>query len=187
MALVKNSGGGSSGGVGGLSLVSKTVLASPGTFSLSALPQTFADLEIRFLIRGTAAAASDLLKVQLNGDSGANYSSQFMSASGAGPTGGESFANASWAVAQIASASANASYFTSVILQLFGYASTNWFKMARMSQTMALGVTTTNMQVTEFALQWIQTAAITSVTAAGNATANLATNSEVWVYGRGAL
>lgn len=57
-------------------LDTKTGTGSSGTISFTSIPSTYNAVEIVFLGRSTAAASTDSIYVQVNGDTGNNYSRQ---------------------------------------------------------------------------------------------------------------
>jgi hypothetical protein len=73
-----------SGGVAGAyELISTQVLSSSAsTVTFSSIPQTFRHLQIRTVVRGTAASEFVEMLMRFNGDSGANYSSHVLRGTG---------------------------------------------------------------------------------------------------------
>src|SRR5437899_3027217 len=68
---------GGAASAGALTLITKTVLSANGNFSFTPIAGTFNDLIIVGVVRSTAVGNLDNVRMQFNGDTAANYASQY--------------------------------------------------------------------------------------------------------------
>lgn len=184
MALSPTSSRVSSAASGSVTLLTTTTLASPGTFDIQNIDQTYTDLILECMLRGTNASVTDNLRMRINNDSGAGYTLQQLSSIAASSTSTESLAQTSLVMGQIASANATGTAFTSVEITFPSYTSTSWLKTGVVRISMSIGQSTTNTAVYQLTILYNSTSALSRVALFGNLTANLATGSVVRVYGR---
>lgn len=169
---------------GALALIASTTLGAPGTFDVSGIAQTYNDLLLVGIVRGTAAVVNDALLLRFNADAGANYHSQVVVGNNLAGSGGRQTAGtAMWACEFTAAASAGAGIFTPFEVWIPGYASTTWQKATHGGQPF-FGSDIDNGANAVYGMgQWLSTAAINRVQIFGSTAANLATGSTLRVYG----
>lgn len=184
IAASKVQGGGASQGVG-LQLLSTTTLGSDGTFDVSGIDQTYSDLILIGIVRGTRAAATvDTLWMRFNNDSGAHYDNQFLDSHGSTTASSVSNTDAAiYAASIIPASTATAGDFGYFCAEIPGYASTVWNKTANCDYSSPI---TAGSLVWRGFLGgvWRSTAAITRVQVLGQTTANLLAGSQLRIYGR---
>ena len=157
-------------GSGGLSYAEFTVI-----------PSTYKHLQIRGIARSTEAVAANTVSYRFNADTGSNYAAHILygdGSSGSAAAFGNGSLSSMYGV-QIPGASAGASMFDGMIIDILDYANTNKYKTLR-----SIGGSDRNGsgEVRMTSGLWINTAAITSVriTATGG---NLAEYSHFALYG----
>jgi hypothetical protein len=170
-------------GAGALTLLQTITLGADGTIDFTSISQAYNDLYLVGMLRGTNAAATDTLELHVNNDAGANYQYEQANAAatawtvfgGAGSTVVDLLDNS------LPAASANASFFASVELNVYGYTSTTWRKLVMMTSVLPNG---TNGAIGLTAGVWASTAAVSRLTLFGGFTANLKAGSSMRLYGR---
>ena len=176
----------SSRGAGGLARLSSTTLAAPGTFNIALADQTYSDILLVMIVRGTRAATADLLNMTVNSDGTAahyDWADTATQTTGVASTSGLG-TGAFWVVSQFFPANtASANTFGVVECWLHNYADTTKNKTF-ISLSWCDQTSNTAFHADTQMGSWLQTTAITSVQIAGQVTANLATGSQVRVYGR---
>jgi hypothetical protein len=79
----------------GPAIINDQILAADSlTFDVASIPNTYADLEIRFVGRCDTVAAQDLVTMRFNNDSGNNYDTQYVQFAQGNTTAGASSAQA---------------------------------------------------------------------------------------------
>ena len=105
------------------------------TMTFSSIPSTYTHLQLRGLVRNSSASAGSLdMYMRFNGDSGASkYTAyhQFFGYDTSSKGAAASFNQSSIAAAYILRNGNSASYFTSVIIDIFDYRNTNKFKSTK--------------------------------------------------------
>jgi hypothetical protein len=165
----------------GFTPISVTTLGADGTIDVQSIPQTFNDLVLVLVVRGTRASTAEFLQLQLNGDAGANYDSSVVNGNTAPST---SLAAASLQVStSMPAATATAGLFGGFELTIFGYTSTGWDKtvMGVSANPTVAGATITIEQASGV---WRSTSAVNRVTLFGGTTAALKAGSVLRIYGR---
>ncbi len=103
--------------------------------TFSSIPSTYTHLQLRGLVRNSSASAGSLdMYMRFNGDSGASkYTAyhQFFGYDTSSKGAAASFNQSSIAAAYILRNGNSASYFTSVIIDIFDYRNTNKFKSTK--------------------------------------------------------
>lgn len=169
---------------GALTLLSTTTLATDGTFDVQSISQAYNDLILILIARGTASATADTILMTLNNDTGTNYFRENAFASTTTMTVSETLSAAAVTVAGVPAASDASALFGCLEVVLFGYASATWNKVG-ISRWFHSDGATTGLQGTAFnGFRWASTAAINRVTLGGSIAANLATGSQLRIYGR---
>lgn len=171
-------------GTPAMTLLYSVTLGSDGTFDQATIPQTYNDLIVVFIVRGTDAGATDTLQVRFNNDSGANYGSNYDQ--GSGTVTGANFtagATSSRASQAIPAAGLGAGLFTALRIWIPGYASTTWHKGFYVENVIAFGTAQSSIIASETVGLWDVATAISRIQAFGAATANLLTGSQMRIYG----
>lgn len=168
---------------GGPVLLSSTTLGGSGTFDVSSISQAYSDLTLVILARGTDAGATDNLLLRFNNDSTANYDWQQNAFFGTSSSFSQGAAAAQIQIAVCPAAGATANYFGLFEITMPGYASTTWVKRALQPMTMYESIVGTPASCANAGL-WRSTAAINRVQILGGNTANLATGSQLRIYGQ---
>lgn len=186
MALAPTSSSGGGASTSALTLLSTTTLAGVGTFDVSGISQSYNDLVLVGMLRGTAAGAADSPIVRFNNDSGANYTYDYMRASGSTPQAGEGLGQTSiqWALNGAPAATGATNGFGFLAAEVGGYASTTWVKTMTARNGGYSTIATGTLFPAVVCGIWNSTAAITRVqvlTGAGN---NFAAGSVLRIYGR---
>ena len=156
------------GGGGGGMLISETVTSgSQASVTFSSIPATYRDLEIRVRGRGNVAATNAIVRVQLNGDTGANYDYAKIDANGGaggGGSGGQAVAQTSADVGYLSGSTAAANVSSAVTLTLYDYTGTTFQKTGASHGTLNTANSIGNQYVTNGFMAWRSTSAVTSVT-----------------------
>lgn len=180
----RSSGG--SGGGGSWTYIARTTLsAAAASISFSSLPSSYASLAFVGLVRGVNTSLSDILQLELNGDTSGDYA-QYAGLSDSGAGGGQPSVNAGNTVGQIAAVmggSAGVGEYSAVNLIMPGYAVASQYKAVTGTVSAFDGVgSTTNYQV---AVACLTARVATAITAAvfSLAGGNLAAGSSLTVYG----
>jgi hypothetical protein len=96
------------------------------TISFSSIPSTYTHLQVRGIARSTYASGGDAVKVNLNGDSGANYIRHVLLGDGSTATAAASATGATFgSLGSIGSAINAASIFGVIVFDLLDYTNTN--------------------------------------------------------------
>lgn len=107
------------------SLIQEVVLgASAATISLANIPQTYRDLRLVMQTRGDTAATNFEVRMQFNGDTGANYTRTLWDS----PSTGLADTQAFFGIATLAGATASANQAGSVMTTIPNYTATTFFK-----------------------------------------------------------
>jgi hypothetical protein len=163
-----------------------TVTATGGETSLtfSSIPSTYKHLEIRGIARDTIAINGAAgVKMQFNGDTGANYTRHRLSGDGTNATaaGNTGFDTVSLVGGSIGNSSTASTYGASIIT-IADYASTSKNKTVRAFSGSDANTASANFYVVLNSGLWLSTAAITSITMLPGQTA-FSTNSTFALYG----
>ena len=177
-----NASGG--GGGGALVKISQVVTSgSQASVTFSSIPSTYTDLIITVQGRSNRSASpKDQVYIQLNGDTGSNYNSQYAEVS-IDLTFNGSVNNVALYGGNIAAATASANMSGSTETTILGYANTAFYKtwLSRGG-----GYQDTQAFVGQYAGSWNNTAAVTSVTVYLPAIpSTFVDGSVVTLYGRG--
>lgn len=107
---------------------------SSGVITFSSIPQTYKHLQIRYLSRTTQNApgySETDVKVQFNGDTGANYAHHKISGPGTGSGTSSSSPSTNQIIVWSAIASGASNVYTAGIIDLLDYTSTSKYKTVR--------------------------------------------------------
>ena len=176
----------SGGGGGAWTLISTTTLAAAGTFDVSSIPGTYNDLLLVAIIRGTNSSGADNILMRFNNDStSGHYASQYLQNVGTTAAAGQ-FANANRITlpGSFPANTAPAGVYAASQIWLPGYASTSWQKMVYVPAAGYLtDVALAGAMLSSAVGIWNQTTAINRVSLFGSGTTNLATGSQLRIYG----
>lgn len=157
--------------------IATTLVGAGGVSSVtfSNIPQNYKHLQIRCLTQAGSGNTTDSLRMQFNGDTGANYAYHALYGTGSAAASTGNTGN-SWAKAgQLA---LSTTIFSSLVIDILDYANTNKNKTVRSLSGVDFngsGVVALESNV------WLNTAAITSITIPY--AVNFAQNSRFSLYG----
>jgi hypothetical protein len=174
------------GGGGAWTLLSTTtVTGSDGVIDVSSISSSYNDLLLVAIVRGADASfASDALQLQINADTGSNYSSSYYRGLGSSMSVAEQLSQTYFYVGDMTSSIGLANSFGMFEILLLGYKSTTWLKMIQ-AHGANVRANSANMIWAETSGGfWNSTAAINRVKLFGQNTANLKVNSVLRIYGR---
>lgn len=170
---------------GALTLLSTNTRATDGTIDIQSIPQTYSDLVLVGIVRGTDAGSIDQLNVRVNNDSGANYYFQGYYANAGTNNPAQSLGSTFGIACQVLpAAGAAASMWCWFTMEIDGYTSTTWVKNLQTSWASLTALTTGTSNRGISGNTWNNTAALNRLTFFGNTTANLKTAATIRVYGR---
>jgi len=168
------------GGAGAFQKIEQfTLAANAATIDFDNIPVTFRALELHLYAKGTAAAASDVLKVTFNGDNGAHYDYQRWNRFGSGLA-----VAATYIEAGVIVAATPASRASTTIIRLPGYGSLAFFKSMSGENAYSGGTGTGDQISASLQGEWRSTAQIDRITLA-LAAGQFATGTEATLYGIG--
>lgn len=144
-------------------LATTLLASSAASITFSGIAGSWLHLCLMLTARGTNASGFVNLTVRFNGDAGANYDTQHVSAAGTTSTAAEALASTGFLMAGFPAASAPAGRFGSLELWVPGYASTDREKVAVATNGRFYDDTTTNFATQQGGCWWRSTAAITEV------------------------
>lgn len=155
---------------------------SSSQLTFSSIPNTYTHLQIRLIVRGTRALATEQLYVRLNGDGGSNYFFHFLYGDGSGAAAGGSSSTVIL-LNEMPAGNETASVFSTSVVDVLDYTNSNKNTTLRsLSGYNNNGNTANYNDKVWFASGlWINTAAVTSVTVLSNGP--FATGSSVALYG----
>lgn len=149
----------------GMVQIAAQTLASPSaTVTFSAIPQSFTHLAIYITARCSASQASADFYLQFNGDTGANYSRQYLVATGSTTAQGQNTSQAQAAVGNTTCATALANAPSSQKITVFNYSGTTFNKWGSTEYSGMEGTAITSIETGKHAFYWASTTAINSIT-----------------------
>jgi len=164
-----------------------TLGGTSAAISFTSIPADWSHLRLVAVLRGDTAAASIASVLRCNGDTGANYNyvtqilgSSVASAGGASQSAFDPFAT------KLPAASAAASSFGALVVDIASYASATPHKQVAAFATCDLDGTTGNMISLLMAGRWKNTAPLTSLSLAP-ASGNFVAGTRVTLYGLGGI
>jgi len=130
LGILAAAGGGAAGSFE--SIATATGTGSSGEITFSSIPSTYKHLQIRGIARSSQASHITLMRMRLNGDTGANYAQHTLYGDGsvAGVDTNTSDTEIQW-VAPIPGTSATSNIVGAFIIDLHDYASTTKNKTVR--------------------------------------------------------
>lgn len=191
-ATVGPMGSGGGGGTtnyyaGALSLIdTQTLSVAASSVTFSSIPQGYTDLVLVANARSSASTTNDAIKMQFNGDTGANYYGARLQNNSTSSVitnydVGTSNIYPGWMTG--ATSPANISATTEVSIP--GYSGTTFAKTALGHTDLMQAASSSNMNVGLWGSWWNSTAAITSISLTPNTGANFVAGSTFSLYGRG--
>lgn len=170
------------GGLVGLSF--SNVDASPAVLDFSGIAQTYAELVLVAFLQAQNGTPPNLV-LTFNGDGGAHYDYQGVSAAGAsiGTSINLAQAGVTWGTLPVQPTA----FFSRVEVVIPGYTSSTGHKVIRLTMDNVRGESSGNLELDEVTIGWESAAPITQVTLAtnGGASTAFAVGSAGWLYGRG--
>jgi hypothetical protein len=161
------------------SIATTTLATSTASITFSSIPQTYRHLQIRGIMRTDRALVRDQLRMQLNSDTGSNYVAHYLAGDGASVVAaantGLPFMNNN----SVPGATATASTFGAVVIDILDYTSTNKNTTVRLFN--GVDMNNSNGYIELDSGLWLNTAAITSINIA--AIANLVQYTQLALYG----
>jgi hypothetical protein len=147
------------------SIATTTLSGNQASVTFSGIPQTYTHLQLRVMARTTGQAeVNGFAHLELNGDTGSNYSWHYVSGNGASASslaGANASPNYLMMVAYTTGQSASASIFGVGITDFLDYANTNKFKTVRCLAGMDNNSTAGRVYLSS--TNWRNTNAITSI------------------------
>lgn len=163
------------------SIATQTVGAGgASSITFSSIPSTYKHLQIRWMAQHTGAVTDTSMAVQLNADSGSNYTQHRMYATGGGGAAISATSTTFMRSDRINSPASASSIFGVGVIDLLDYTSTNKNKTIR-----SFGGTDSNGSgfISFGSGLWLSTASVNSITLFGADAGNLAQNSHFALYG----
>lgn len=169
----------------GVSLISSQILTgSVASVTFSSIPQNYQHLQLILQVRSDLAAEVDNVQLRFNGDSGANYDRQRLSANSTTVSAAAARANTSDQIGVCEAANSRASNFSPIQTFIYGYSRTDAEKHL-MSQSSVLGDVSadTDLQIQYRGSRWRSTSAITSIVISPVTGTNFVSGSRFQLYG----
>lgn len=164
--------------------IQEVLLAAPAaTITFTNIPQTFRNLRLVLTGRSAKAATTDMLYLQFNGDTGANYDFQQLTGIGATAAGNEFFGANAIRMGYIPGANATADYAACAVVDIPNYANTTFQTVANSRVSQHYGTASGNMETYLIAGFWRSKAGITSITLSLTSTVNFAAGTIAMLYG----
>jgi hypothetical protein len=154
-------------------LANLTLATSVNSVLFSSIPGTYRDLVLVFVGKSTNGAGNDILSIQINGDTGSNYTWVRMNGDGSAT---DSFSQTS-TVAGVVLIGNNSSPLPNAIYQFMDYSATDKHK------TFLGRGNDSSTQVSATASRWANTAALTSIRVFPNSGSNYSVGSTFNLFG----
>jgi hypothetical protein len=150
------------------SLASVTLSASASSVTFTGVPSGYKHLQIRGIAQSNRATYPDSLQMQLNGDTGANYSNHYLFGNGSSLTAvGYASQNQINTSSTVPSNSYTTSMFGASVIDILDYNNTNKYKTVRLLSGADTNGTAGGGYYPTIGLYsgvWLNTNAITSIT-----------------------
>jgi hypothetical protein len=168
------------GGGGALTLITRTVLASPAsTITFSSIPNTYESLYLVGQARTADAATFVLVGLQFNADTAAHYYSGGFDLS----ANRQATAATSMACAEIQGANSPANTASAFDFTIPGYARTVFQKSGMGTSYGSFSTASADQNACSYAGNWASTVAVTSITLLSQLAGNFVTGTVVSLYG----
>lgn len=178
-------GGGSGSNAGALSLIQSQTISSATPFvTFNSIPSGYTDLVLVTTARGDVAATSVSLRVQLNGDTGANYDVSLLAGVNNIAASQQLPGLSNAKVIDMPGASAPAGAVSATTTEIIGYANTSIQKHFYSTGGSRFGTTSGALETVVYAGDWRSTAAVTSLKLFPD-TGNFVAGTTLTLYGRG--
>lgn len=160
-----------------------TLTASQAVISFASIPQGYRHLVLEWTARIDQAANSNAFSLTCNGDGGANYTHQGFQVNNGSVTTSEGTGDTSVYELNTAAATAPAGYPSSGRVQFSDYSGTTFVKLWDSRALLMLSTNSNGMYKYDYAGAWLNTAAITSLTATAGGGSNFIAGSSFQLYG----
>ena len=166
-------------------IATTTLATSAATFSFTSIPSTYTHLQIRFSAQTSRNYAFDDAKLQLNGDTGNNYSHHRFYGDGQGNNGVSNVASTNSIYGPfLGAAGSQSNAFGSTIIDILDYANTSKYKTVRIITGQNSNGASTGSGISSFISGlWMNTNAITSILIRGDSALNISAKSVFTLYG----
>lgn len=158
------------------SIATASGTGSSGTITFSNIPSIYTHLQIRAIINTTSS--STLARLQMNGDTTANYAAHQLYGDGAN-AGAAAYPNSNFAYCGDTIGSGQPTRMGVIIIDILDYANTNKFKTAR---TLSGSDNNGSGTIRLWSALWRSTSAVTSITLTSDL-ANWSSDSQFALYG----
>jgi hypothetical protein len=163
------------------SIATTTLTSGQATITFTLIPSGYKHLQIRSIAKTDRAETDDVILMQFNGDTAANYSSHILRGNGSVAIAGGSANTSNIGLQYAATGNSGATnMFAASVVDILDYGDTNKYKTTRTLNGMDLnGSGWIYLQ----SGNWRSTAAITSITLNRQYGSNFLTNSSFALYG----
>jgi hypothetical protein len=167
-------------------IIADTILGSDtASFDFTSISALWSHLRVVAYLRGSAALTASVVNMRLNNDSGANYSSQFLTSSGATTTSAEEVAQQSIRLGRCTANSGPANAFSTLTVDIGHYSQATNHKTVSADSGAREGTGAGGITIERNYGVWFATpAAINRITILP-ATGNFKTGSRCTIYGLG--
>ena len=173
----------SGGSPPGMVRLAQQVLSSPAaTVTFAGIGGSFSGLQIAVTARASASATAEDMYMQFNGDTSADYSRQYIGASGGSTGAGQTTSTAQASIVFISAANALANAPVSAEIWSPAYAGTTFRKEAFSTAGGITGSGVSGIYNQNESVDWSSTAAITSITFGVVGGSNFVTGSTFTLY-----
>jgi hypothetical protein len=162
------------------SIATVTSSGSTGSVTFSSIPSTYTALQLRLMVRCGRAATTDQLRLQLNGDTGANYTRHYIQGNGSTAVASGTTGLSSINLLNFPAATETASIFGTAIIDIQDYQSTTKNTTIRYVNGQDTNATGTIYLGSGL---WVNTAAVTSIYLEPLNAASFAAGSVFSLYG----
>lgn len=180
IGVIASSGGAAGGATSYESIATVSGNGSASTLTFSSIPSTYQHLQIRWIARDGRATTSLSMKMQVNSDTGANYTSHRLYGLGSAAYSDATTSTNQFYIDRIGGSSAPSNTFGAGVIDLLDYANNNKYKTVR-----SLGGYEDNT-VGSIWLDsgvWMSTSAISSISLVSNYGDAFASNTSFALYG----
>jgi len=113
------------------SITTTTLGTATATITFSSIPATYQHLQIRVLARSDRSAGVDIISMNMNSDTGNNYSDHLVYGDGANVQTDRNSTYATINIQRLASDNLSANIFSDFVIDILDYADTNKYKTIR--------------------------------------------------------
>ena len=150
------------------------------SIEFAAIPNTYKHLQVRGIGRDTQASGAHSLRLQLNGDTGSNYTYHAVTGDGSTASAGALTAQPTQYPGFLIGTSGATGVFSASIIDILDYANTSKNKVTR---TLSGVDNNGSGSIGLFSGMWLNVAAITSITLLPAASTNFAQHSQFTLFG----